>query len=517
MISEERTIQSNNERIAKNTLLLYVRTIFVMAVSLYTSRIVLSALGVENYGVYNVVGGVVAMFSVISGALSGSISRFITFELGHGNTSRLRSIFSTSINIQIGISLLIILLGETIGCWFLNNKMNIPAERLYAANWVLQCSLATFIINLISVPYNAVIIAREKMSAFAYVSILDAVLKLLITYLLYVSAWDKLIVYSLLLVLVAVIIRIVYGIYCNRHFTETHYQRVHDRSLLREMTSFAGWGFFTNAAYMFNTQGVNILINLFFGVGVNAARGIATQVEAAMMRFVNDFTTALNPQITKNYAAGQMDEMYKLVNRGTKFSAFLTLVIFLPILFETDYILGLWLEKVPLHTVAFVRLGLIATMVDRLGNSGATACMATGNIRRYVLLISTVGCLVFPITYLVLKMGAPVEATYIVFCGVYVAVDSVRLYVMKGLLKFPASSFIREVVGRILLVAIVSCILPSLVIYMMDESFARLVISTSICFASSIAATYYIGFDGHERKVFAQKVVNIYKNKIKKI
>lgn len=516
MIGEEKTIQSNNERIAKNTLLLYVRTIFVMVVSLYTSRVVLSALGVDNYGIYNVVGGVVAIFSVISGALSSSISRFITFELGYGDINKLRTIFSTSINIQIGISLLILLLGESIGSWFLNNKMNIPIERLYAANWVLQCTLATFIITLISVPYNAVIIAHEKMSAFAYISILEAALKLLMVYLLDVSAWDKLIVYSLLLVLVAIIIQIVYGIYCNRHFAETHYQRVHDCSLLCEMTSFAGWGFFTNAAYVLNTQGVNILINLFFGVGVNAARGIATQVEAAMMKFVNDFTTALNPQITKSYAAGQMKEMYKLVNRGAKFSAFLTLAISLPILFETDYILGLWLEEVPPPTVAFVRLGLIATMVDRLGNTGYTACMATGTIRRYVLLVSTVGCLVFPITYIVFKLGASVEATYIVFCGVYVAVDSVRLYVMKGLLKFPVMSFMREVVGRILLVAIVSCILPSLVIYIANESFARLVISTTACLASSIVATYYVGLDSHERKVITQKAMNIYENKIKK-
>ncbi|MEY8688010.1 lipopolysaccharide biosynthesis protein [Bacteroides sp. AN502(2024)] len=509
--------QSNNKRIARNTLLLYIRTILVMVISLYTSRVILSVLGVDNYGIYNVVGGVVAMFSVVSGALSGSISRFITFELGHGNVNRLRTIFSTSINIQIGISLLIFLLGETIGFWFLNNKIDIPAERLHAANWVLQCSLATFIINLISVPYNAVIIAHEKMSVFAYVSILEAALKLFIVYFLYISAWDKLIVYSLLLVLVAIVIRIVYGVYCNRYFAETRYQRVHDRTLLREMALFAGWGFFTNAVYMFNTQGINILINLSFGVTVNAARGIATQVEAAMIKFVNDFTTALNPQITKSYAARQMNEMYKLVNRGAKFSAFLTLAISLPVLFEADYILGLWLEEVPPHTVAFVRLGIIATMLDRLGNTGYTACMATGTIRRYVLLVSTVGCLVFPVTYLVFEIGAPVEAVYVVFCGVYVAVDAVRLYVMKGLLKFPVMSFVRGVIGRILLVAMVSCILPSLVIYMADESFSRLVISTMVCLASSIAATYYVGFDSHEQKVVTQKVVNIYKNKIKRI
>jgi O-antigen/teichoic acid export membrane protein len=355
--------KQDNGRIAKNTLLLYMRTILVMLVSLFTSRVVLSALGGDDYGIYNVVGGVVAMFTVVSGALSASISRFITFELGRNDIEKLKRIFSTSINIQIGISLLILLLGETIGVWFLNYKMNIPVERLDAANWVLQCSLITFIINLISVPYNAAIIAHEKMSAFAYISILEVILKLLIVYLLYISMWDKLIVYSSLLVLVAIIIRMVYGVYCNRCFVETRYLLVYDRALIKNMTSFAGWGFFTNTAYMFNTQGINILINMFFGVGVNAACGITMQVEAAIMKFVNDFTTALNPQITKSYAMNDFDTMNKLVIRGAKFSYFLLFILSLPILIETDYILGLWLEEVPEHTVAFVRLAIIGTMI----------------------------------------------------------------------------------------------------------------------------------------------------------
>lgn len=468
---------------------------------------VLQSLGIEDFGIYNVVGGFVAMFSLLSSALSSAISRFITFEIGQGNIERLKTIFSTSVNIQIGLSGLILLLGETLGLWFLTTQLNIPPDRITAAHWVLHCALLSFVVNLISIPYNAAIIAHEHMSAFAYVSIIEAVLKLTIVYMLNVSPIDKLVFYSILLVILSVIIRIIYGIYCNRNFEETRYKLIYNRELFGEMTKFAGWSFFTNACYLFNTQGVNILVNLFFGVTVNAARGIATQVETAMMKFVNDFTTALNPQITKSYAAKQMGEMYKLVNRGAKFSAFLTLAISLPVLFETDYILGLWLEEVPPHTVAFVRLGIIATMLDRLGNTGYTACMATGTIRRYVLLISTVGCMVFPVTYIVFKTGAPVEATYIVFCGVYVAVGAVRLYVMKGLLKFPVMSFIREVVGRILLVVTLSCILPSLIIYLADESFARFVISTTACLASSITAVYYMGFDSHERSIIKKQMI----------
>ena len=506
--------KQNNERIVKNTLTLYVRTALVMLVSLFTSRVVLSALGIEDYGIYNIVGGVVVMFSVVSGALSASISRFITFELGRADMRKLRRIFSTSINIQVGISLLILILGETVGIWFLNYKMNIPLDRLEAANWVLQCSLITFVINLVSVPYNAVIIAHEKMSAFAYVSILEVILKLLIAYLLYISIWDKLVVYSLLLVLVAMTIRIVYGVYCNRHFFETRYQLVFDRTLIRDMTSFAGWGFFTNTAYLFNTQGINILINMFFGVGVNAACGIATQVESAMMRFVNDFTTALNPQITKSYAIGNFDVMNKLVIRGAKFSYFLLFALSLPILLETHYILDFWLGKVPEHTVTFIRLVTIGTMIDRLGNTGYTACMATGTIRRYVLWITSIGCLVFPITWLTFKLGAPVETAYIVFACVYVGVDIVRLWIMKKLLNFPVGEFVREVVGRIIIVSIMAVFFPFIIILFFDQSFARLVISTVVSVLSVSISIYLFGVTTNERIKITTKIVSIIKSRL---
>lgn len=502
-------ISANSKRIAKNTLFLYFRTILVMVISLYTSRVVLATLGVEDYGIYNVVGGVVAMFGMISGALSSAISRFITFELGRGDTDRLKKIFSTSVNIQIGISLIIILLGETIGLWFLNHMMNIPAERMGAANWVLHCSLLTFAINLISIPYNAAIIAHERMSVFAYVSILEVSLKLVIVYLLYISLWDKLITYSILLVAVAACIRFVYGVYCSRHFEETKYGAVHDKSLIKEMGGFAGWSFLTNTAYLFNTQGVNILINLFFGVGVNAARGIATQVEHALMQFVNNFTTALNPQITKSYAAGNMQEMNSLVIRGAKFSFLLSLLICLPVIMETGVVLRLWLVEVPEHTAAFVRLAIIATMIDRLGNTGYTACMATGNIRKYVLWVTFVGCLVFPLTYLAYKMGATVEMAYVIYILVYIGVTGTRLWIMKGLLHFPVWDFIREVVLRIILVSATALILPSIVIYMMPQSLARLIFSVAVTLFSVAASSYLFGLTGIERSKLNAKLAYI--------
>lgn len=492
--------QDNNKRIAKNTLMLYVRTMLTMLITLFTSRVILQVLGVDDYGIYNVVGGFVAMFGIVSGALTSSISRFLTFELGKGDSSKLNKIFCTSINIQIGISLLIILLGEVVGLWFLNNKMNIPSDRLVAANWVLQCSLITFAINLISIPFNSAIIANERMSAFAYVSIFEVTCKLIIVYMLYLSPIDKLISYALLMVCVSLVIQSVYAIYCRRNFQECTYHWHFDRLLIKQMTGFAGWTFFTNGAMLFNTQGVNILINLFFGVSVNAARGIATQVEAAVMRFVNDFTTAINPQITKNYAAGDLAEMNKLTCRGSKFAAFLFLCLGLPLIFETPYILKLWLNVVPEHTVWMFRLSVIGTLMTLLGNTGYTVCMATGRIRNYVLIITTIGCLVFPLTWVAYSLGAPVEATYIIYILVYIGVDFARLWIMKSLTGFPPMMFIRKVFGKLILVLPFCLLLPLTITNTMAPCFHRLLITIALSEFSTISAIYFLGLDELEKE-----------------
>lgn len=507
---------SSNKRIAKNTLFLYWRTILIMIVSLFTSRVTLQALGVDNYGIANVVSGFVSMFSLISSALSISIMRFITYELGHGDIEKLKRIFSTAINIQLSIGLGIVILIETVGLWFLNNKMNIPADRMYAANWVLHSSALTFVISLLNVPYNALIVAHEKMSAFAYISILEVVLKLIVVYLLYVAPFDKLIVYTLLQTLVIILIRAIYGVYCTRHFPEAKYQRVRDKALIKEMFGFAGWSFFTSAAYLFNTHGVNLAINMFFGVAVNAARGVATQVQQALMGFVDNFTMAMNPQITKLYASGQKEEMEKLVIRGAKFSFFLSLIICLPVLVETDYILHLWLVEVPPHTIAFIRLTIVCTMIDKLGVTGYTACMATGNIKRYVLWITSVGCLVFPVTLLMYYMGAPVESTYVVFACVYIGVDTVRLWIMKGLLGFPVWKFVKDVVFTILLVTTVAAIIPILFVLIVPQSFVRLVFSVAISLIMASLAVYVLGLTTGERRTIKGKVIDMIDKKIKK-
>lgn len=509
-------VSANNKRIAKNTLLLYARTFIILLVSLYTSRVVLNTLGVSDYGVYNVVGGLVAMFSVISSSLSTSVSRFITYELGHGDLEKLKRIFSTSVNIQVGISLIVIVVAEIVGIWFLNNKMNIPEGRINAANWVFQCSLLSFVINIISVPYNADIIAHEKMSAFAYISILEAVLKLAVVYMLSISHYDKLVTYAVLLVIVALIVRFTYSIYCRKHFEESRYHFIIDKPLIKEMTGFAGWSFFGNTAYMLNVQGVDMLINVFFGVTLNAARGVATQVQNAVMQFVNNFTVAINPQITKSYAAGDLQYVYKLVCRGARFSYFLLLLFAVPIVCEADYILKLWLGIVPEYAGTFLRLTLFGTMASILGNSMLNAIQATGNIRSYQIWITISGCLVFPLTWVAFKYGMPPIATYVIYIVVYFLLNFVRLYFAKKQLGFPVRMYIVDVLLRVFVVTVLSFVFPLLLISNVEESFLRLMITVVGSVCSTGILIYILGLERTERKKISVKFTGTFSKFLRK-
>ena len=507
-------VQSNKEnskRIAKNTLLLYIRLIFTMAVGLFTSRVILATLGVEDYGVYNVVAGFVLMFSFFTNSLGTAISRFLTYELGKGESSRLQRIFSTSVNVQLLLSITILILAEAVGIWFVNNKLNIPADRLYAANWTFQCAIIAFILNLISVPYNAAIIAHERMNAFAYISILEVTLKLAIVYVLYISPIDKLITYSVLFAVVGLIIRLVYGIYCQKHFTECHYRPIIDKSMMKEITGFAGWNLMGSGAYLFNTQGVNMAMNIFFGVTINAARGIATQVEGVVRQFVTNFTTALNPQITKSYAAGNMEYMYTLVCRGAKYSYFLMLFFAVPFMFEADIILKLWLDNVPQHTATFLRLTMIGTLCDILGNSTANACWATGKVKKYYLWVGTIGSLVFFISYGLFKIGFPAYSSYIVFIVIYAILIFVKLYIIKGLIDFPVAMFYRETLLRILPATFITFMVTALPFYMMDECVIRLLLTGIISISVLAGSIYFLGLEKSERGLVHNKLLSIRK------
>lgn len=506
---------SNNKRIAKNTIFLYIRTLFTLLVSLYTSRVVLQMLGVDDYGIYNVIGGLVAMFSVGSGALSISISRFITFEIGHGDKDKLRRIFSTSVLIQLGISLLVVCLAEIIAIWFIRNEMQIPADRLDAAEWVLHWSVLTFCISLISIPYNACIIAHEHMKVFAYISILEVSLKLAVCFLLVVSPFDRLKFYAVLLAVVAVVVRLVYAAYCHRHFEETQGKTVFDKAILKEMLGFSGWSFFTNTTSVLNNQGVNMLINVFFGVAVNAARGIALQVESAVVSFVNNFTMAVNPQITKSYASGDIHRMYSLVCNGAKYSYFAMLLMALPIICETETILNIWLTEVPEHTVIFVQLSLILGMCDCVGSSGYTACMAAGKIRKYSLVITPLGLLEFPFVWIAFSLGAPVESAYYLYVFVKVVVIIARLFLLREMIGLKVKTFVIKVFRPILFTTAAAIIVPVMIIYMLPPSLYRLALTLVAGLSSVTLSSLYLGMSQGERTVIISKAMQIIK-KIKK-
>lgn len=501
----------NNKRIAKNTLFLYLRMFLMMAISLFTSRVILATLGVSDYGIYNVVGGVVAMFGLLSGSITNSITRFLTFELGKKDNEKLQKVFSTSLNVMFILSAIIIIIGEIVGIWFLNYKMNIPEGRMDAANWVFQCSLFTFVINLISIPYNSTIVAHEKMSAFAYISIFEVLMKLLIVYTLYISPFDKLKTYVILLLLLSVVIRFIYGLYCNKHFQEAKYHLVHDKILLKQMTNFAGWNFFGQGAYMLNNQGVNIVINLFFGVTVNAARGIATQVNAAVNQFVTNFMMALNPQITKSYAAGNLNEMHKLVFRGSKFSFFLMLFFLIPICLETRMILHLWLNVVPEYAVEFVRWTLIITTLAMLSNTLITSLHATGNIKRYMIIVGIIEFSNFPITFFVFKMGFGPLYAYYVYFAVYLLLAFLRLYLIKDLINLKAINFIREVYCKVALVSLTAAFIPCVLCYFQSDTILRFFEICVVSFISTSLAVWFLGLKKKERLY----ILNLVKNKFK--
>lgn len=504
------TSQSENtKRIAKNTLMLYVRMLFSMLVSLYTSRVVLQALGVEDYGIYNVVGGVVAMFSMISNSLSSSVSRFLTFELGKGNLEGLKRVFSTSLSIQAALALIIVLLSETVGLWFLNTHMAIPTNRLYAANWVFHASVFTFVINLLSVPFNASIVSHERMSAFAYIGILDVILRLLIILFIAYSGleFDRLIVYALLLVGVVCTMQTIYWHYCTRNFEECRLKLSFDVSYWKEMSSFAGWNFIGCTAGLLKDQGVNILLNLFMGPVVNAARGIAITVNNVITSFSNNFMTALNPQIMKSYAAGNYDYMFSLVERGSRFSYYILLIFVLPMLFETDFILTLWLGHYPSHTVNFVLLILIVAMCDILSNTLINLQNATGKIRNYQLVVGGMLLMNFPLSYICLKIGFQPESTMIVALIVAIFCLFLRLLFLRKMVGLSMRRYLYKVCVNVLIVTLIASVVPILLFLQMPDGIMRFFLMCVLSTLCSITTIYFIGCSRNERDFIKSRIV----------
>ena len=496
----------NSKRIAKNTVILYVRMIFMMLISLYTSRVILATLGVEDFGVYNVVGGMVSMFSIFSASLSTAISRFVTFSLGKGDKDEMQRIFSTAIIVQVALAIVVGLLVELIGVWYLYHKMVIPDGRLTAAFWVLQCTVVTFGLGLFSVPFNAEIIAHEKMSVYAYFSIADAIIALIIVFLLRVIPADKLIVYAVLNLSSSLLMRVVYAIYCRRQFEECRFRLQFEKRLLKEIGSFAGWNLLAQGAWILNTTGVGLLVNSFYGVTMNAARGVANQVNGAIGKFASNFMVAVDPQITKTYAEGNLNAMHTLISRGTRLSMFLIALFAIPIFIEAPFVLDIWLEEVPDKAPLFTRLAILASLVNNVGGPLVTSQLATGNIKRYQIIITLCGFWAFPLTWVAYRMGLPVQWAYYIFIVVYFWLIFVRIYLVKDLIKLPVIPYLKQVLLRIAWVLAASCVLPVWIHFMMPEGFLRLVVVLVTSTLSLGCCVYYLGAEPAERVVLVNYV-----------
>ena len=491
----------NNQRIAKNTIMLYIRMLILMFINLYTSRVILNALGIEDYGIYTAVGGFVAMFSMISTALGGAISRFLTFSLAKDTPERLRETFSTSIIIQFALCILLIIIAESLGIWFINTQMVIPADRMVAANWVFQISVLTTIINLIGIPYQSLIIAHERMSTFAYIGIYEGLFNLSVAIILsYVVSADALITYAILLCTLAVSVRAIYGVYCRKNFSESSFKFIIDKELLKKMFSFAGWNFIGSTSGVLRSQGINVLVNIFCGPAVNAARGIAMQVNGALSGFAGNFMTAVHPQITKSYALGNKDAYENLVFKSSKFSFFILMIIYLPLIIESKFIISAWLVEVPEYTIEFVQVILVLTLIESYSNPLIYLLLSTGNIKKYQILVGTIQILNFPIAYILLKLGFNPVST--VTSTIFIAIISLftRLWLLRNMIKFPIKAFVSSVVFKTAILFIANLGLCAIIRNGITlEGWSQFIINVILIEIICITSIYLLGLSKSEK------------------
>lgn len=506
------TSVSDNKRIAKNTIFLYIRMMVVMMVSLYTSRVILNTLGASDYGIYNVVGGIVTIVSFLNSALGGSTSRFLTFALGEKNLKKQKSTFGACLNLHIGVALLVLILGETIGLWFFYEKMVIPNNRMVAAFWVYQFSILTTMVSFTQVPYNASLIAHEEMSIYAYVGLYEALSRLVIAYLITISPIDNLIFYGLLLLINTVAVQLFYRWYAVTHFIECRFSIVKDKALYKQLLSYGGWDLFGNLALVCQGEGVNLLLNVFFGPIVNAARAIAFQIQGAVTQFVSNFMTAVRPQVIKNYAEGNVDKMYVMTFYAAKFSYILMLALVVPIIYEIRFILVIWLgDAVPDETALFAVIVLITYTWRTFHIAALMPYHAIGKIKTGNITIGTLMIVTLPMGYTLLKLGCP---AYSIFLVIFV-IEIVSVFAMYWLIHryeyFPYRYVFTKILLPCGLVTLCTIILPTLITNLMEDGWCRLFtvgFSTEI---SLLLSAFYLGLNKEERT----RIFSLIQNKLK--
>ena len=497
----------NTKRIAKNTLMLYGRMLFSMVVSLYTTRVVLNALGASDYGIYNLVGGIVGMMGIVTSLLSGGTSRFITIALGENNPLKLKNTFSASFTIHLALAILILLIGEAVGPWFVN-RLNIAPERMGAAQYVFQLSLLSSVIGITQSPFHAAIIAHERMNVYAYISIWDVIAKLLIVYLLMAIDIDKLKLYSTFYFIVGLITASIYLFYCRRHFEECRRVSIKaDWKLYKEIFSYTGWNAIGACAFTMNGQGITILLSAF-GTAVNAARGIAGSISGVVYNFAGNFLAASKPQIIKLYAANDLTEMNNLIVRTSKFSAYLMGLIGIPLFLEMDYVLLVWLKNVPDYTVTFARLTLIQGLVQAIDYPIGAGIHAVGRMKLPNITSSIIYMMILPISYIAIKMGASPEIAYIITVSVYPLALLMDLYIIHKYTHFPAFSFLKKAtLLPILFILFTASFIGSLTRNIMNEGFIRLILTTIFSCSIFIPAIYLWGTTKGERKFIQDTVL----------
>lgn len=487
----------------------------MMLIGFYTSRVVINALGITNYGIYNLVGGFIAMFSIVSGTLTATTQRYLTYEIGKENGNP-KKMFGVAMNIHIILAAILFVLFETIGIYFLNHGLNIPRDRMYAANWVFQFAVLSTLIGILNSPYIGTIIAHEKMGAFAYFSLFDVTAKLLIVFLLYVTPYDRLITYSLFYFIVGLIGILMYNIYCRKHFEEARFSIVKDKALYKEMFGFAGMNFIGAFASLLSMQGTGILLNLFYGVALNAARAIAAQVQGITTKFVGDFMTALKPQITKEYAYGNHEKSMSLAFRGAKFSYFLTLILACPILARTHYILVFWLKIFPPEAVIFSQLSVVLTMLVLLSDPLVTVILATGNLTATTWWIGGIRLLILPLAYVSLLVTNQPYMVIVVQIAIEIASLYIRLTILNYLthLQF-IEGFNHYVVLPLLIVTTISMGAAFGMNAFLPNNFVGLCTLAAASFIITILCIYYIGLTGSE-KVTVLSTAHRFINKFKR-
>lgn len=498
--------RENNKRIARNTAMLYIRMLFSMAVSFYTSRVVLALLGVDDFGIYNVVGGIVVLFSFLNNAMGASTQRFLNFELGKGDMSQVKKIFSMSMTSHISIALLVLILSETVGLWLLNTHMNIPADRMSAANWVYQFSVLSCCIKIVQIPYQASIIAYERMSFYAYISIVEVVVKLLVVFLLMWGDFDRLILYAVLSTAVSLVIYSVYKMYCTRTFATCRYTLFWDAKLYRTLMSFSGWNLFGSMANVAVQQGGNILLNIFSGVAVNAALGVANQVSAAIYGFVSNFQLAFSPSITKSYASGDREYFMDLIFKASRYSYFLLFLLSLPVLLCCEFVMGVWLETVPPYAISFCRLILVYMLIDAVASPLWTSMQATGKIRNYQIMVGCLALINLPLAYAVLYVGMSPSWVLIIRVSVNAVIFVARLIYMRGMMPFSVRNYVLQVGGRIVAVNLLAVPLPLWVSFYLPDGWTRLVATTLVAVLCTVVAICCVGLKRSERVTLTQAI-----------